>query len=193
MDGLENDQQRVEAWKSCWKKSLVGMAIVSKTGEFLSVNDQWVRILGVPATEFYGNSFQDITPNEELHEDMEVSHLVYSGKIDSYVIDKSYNFKNGSQASVTLLVTRVPMDLNKPFICYLSRILRRKEAKDVVLTNPERSNIYSQSESQEVSNDFWVKIVEFVVKYWLTIVVGSAVFVGGVAGAFNEFFQMGFF
>lgn len=190
MDGL-SDEQRIEAWKSCWEKSLVGMAIVQEDGTFLAVNQQWVKMLGVPATEFYGNSFQDITPRSEVVEDEEQAKLVAKGLIDSYEMDKSYEFVNGKKTKIRLLVTRVPINTAKPFMFFLSRIVLRKEVSDTKLSQLP-SSAYQQPELNH-GNDFWAGVISFFVKYWVSIAVSSAVSVGLIAGVINEFFQMGWF
>ena len=198
MDGL-SDEQRIEAWKSCWEKSFVGMAIVQEDGTFLAVNQQWVKMLGVPATEFYGNTFQDITPRSEVVEDEEQAKLVAEGLIDSYEMDKSYEFVNGKKTKIRLLVTRVPINTAKPFMFFLARIVLRKEANASDATNSamtalsqSQSSTSHQPESKH-GNDFWAQVIGFVVRYWVAIAVGSAASVGLIAGIFNEFFQMGWF
>lgn len=190
MDGLD-DEQRVEAWKSAWEKSLVGMAIVEEDGTFRAVNPQWVKMLGVPATEFYGNSFEDITPRSEVTEDEEQAKLVAQGLIDSYEMDKTYEFANGKKSKIRLLVTRVPMDTAKPFMFFLSRIVLRKEASTSIAS--QQPSFTSHHPESKAGNDFWAQVIGFVVRYWVAIAVGSAASVGLIAGIINELFQMGWF
>lgn len=191
MDGLDNEQ-RVEAWKSCWAKSLVGMAIVEKSGRFRAVNQQWVKILGVPATEFYGNTYQDITPISELQADEEQAKLVSQGLIDSYEMDKHYEFKNGQRVAIRLLVTRVPIYTEKPFMFYLSRIVPRKEVSAADAQTQQTLSV-SQRQGSRATNDFLAQAIPFLMRYWVAIAVGSAALVGTISGVFNELFQMGFF
>lgn len=184
MDGLTNDE-RIEAWISNWKISLVGMAIVDKNFKFRRVNPQWVKILGVPATEFYGHSFQDITPAEIREADVSQANLVMTGMIDSYLTHKEYHFSNGKKKKVTLLVTRVPINTEKPFQFFLSRILLREDL-DVKQFTVNSSNQKVLPTSKE---KLLITITDFVVKYWLPIAIASA----AAVGAANEFFQMAWF
>ena len=189
MDGLD-DKQRVEAWKAFFQNSQVGIAIVDNEGRFISVSRQWVKMLGVPATEFYGKRFQDITQISELDEDVEQANLVVEGKINTYEMDKTYEFTMGKKVPVRLLVTRVPFDTMEDFMFHLSTIVLRKSPEKPAL-NPQKSS--TSPLSPKADNTFWAQVVGFVVKYWLAIAVGSAAFVGLVSGLLNEFFQMGFF
>lgn len=190
MDGL-NDEQRIEAWKSCWEKSLVGMAIVQENGDFLAVNQQWVKMLGVPATEFYGKSFQDITPRSEISLSEDQARLVAEGLIDSYEMNKTYEFANGKRSKIRVLVTRVPINTAKPFMFFLSRIVLRKEVAES--SQSQQQSSMSHPPGSNLGNDFWAQAIGFVVRYWVAIAVGSAVSVGFISGLFNEFFQMGWF
>ena len=126
MDGL-NDEERALAWKSAWQISLTGMALLTENFQFYRVNPQWVKVLEVPATEFYGKTFSDITPPDIRKADEMQAKLVVDGKINSYLMHKKYAFSNGKEKAVTLLVTRVPMDCEKPFLYFLSRIMLRTE------------------------------------------------------------------
>lgn len=184
MDGLD-DEQRIEAWKSCWDKSLVGMAIVREDGTFHAVNDQWLKMLGQPASEFYGNSYQDLTLPEERYRDEAQARLVAKGLIDSYEMDKSYVFKYGKKKAVRLLVTRIPLDTTKPFLFYLSRIVLRG--------SPQAGHAKSAMSNLRASNsplaEIFTQILDFLIKYWMPLAIASAV----LFGAINEFFHMGFF
>lgn len=122
MDGLQ-DPERIEAWRSAWTVSLTGMALLTADFQFHRVNEQWIHVLGAPASEFYGRTFLDITPPDIRHADEEQAKLVIEGKINSYIMHKRYSFSNGDSRAATLLVTRIPMDCEKPFQFFLSRVM----------------------------------------------------------------------
>lgn len=140
-------------------------------------------MLQQPAHVFYGHAFSEITPPDVREADVAQAKLVMEGKIDSYLMHKSYEFPNGKEKKVTLLVTRVPINVEKPFKYFLSRILLREEKP----SNVEQSSLIHHS--KDGTNDKWATIIGFVVRYWLGIAVGSA----ALFGIINEFFQMGFF
>jgi len=169
VDGL-TDEERIEAWKSAWQVSLTGMAIVDKDFNFHRVNNQWVKMLGVPASEFYGKSFSDITPPDIRAVDEAQAQLVIDGKINSYLMHKSYEFQNGVRRDVTLLVTRIPMEENASFQYFLSRILLRTPMQNV----PTKNSTVSSSPQTLTQNTF-----EFLFKYgkWIA---GLGVFFGAL-------------
>lgn len=183
MDGLK-DEDKVEAWNSSWRYSLSGMALLQEDFSFLSVNSQWLKILEQPASTFYGHSFTDITPPDVREADVSQARLVIEGKIESYLMHKSYQFPNGKDKKITLLVTRVPIDTNKPFKFFLSRILLRE---DKILNAASSSQTGFTNALNK--NEAWSKIIGFVLKYWLAISIASA----SIFGILNEVFQMGFF
>lgn len=164
-DGL-NDELRVEFWKADWRYSLVGKAIIKENFEFYRVNAQWVKILGVPASEFFGKTFSDITTSEVREVDERQAQLVIEGKIDSYLLHKEYQFTDGSRKKVTLLVTRVPVDPTKPFEFFLSRILLRADPE---LETPSEPASSSQT---------WIESSgEFIATHYRWI-IGLGLFVG---------------
>lgn len=168
MDGL-NNEERVEAWKAAWNISLTGMALVTEDFHFHRVNDQWLKILDVSAAEFYGRTFSDITPLEIRDADEAQAKLVIEGKITSYLMHKSYKFTNGEEKRVTLLVTRIPMDGNKPFQYFLSRILTRPP------TIAEKATYASSLQSPRSTQD----LIKFVYTYgkWIA---GIGIFFGAL-------------
>ena len=166
MDGLITDQEKVKAWESSWKYSFAGMAIVNPDFTFRSVNAQWLKLLGVPAFEFYGNSFQDITPQEIRRIDAEQAELVKLGKIDSYLLHKDYIFSTGQKKKVTLLVTRVPVNTEEPFQFFLSRIMLRENLE------------VKQSQSGSSSLTSKEKALQFIKDYFYWIVISTAAITG---------------
>lgn len=180
MDGLKTDEERVQTWLASWKISLLGQAILDKDFNFVRVNDQWVKMLGVPATEFYGKKFTDITDQSVLGADIQQANLVIEGKIDSYMMHKTYRFSDGSHKNVSLLVTRVPLDTTKPFLHFLSRIMLRGDSL----------NIKENSKKQFLSDpQIYLNVLNFLSKYWVWIATATAV----ITGLLNEIFNMGFF
>lgn len=145
LDGLKNEE-RVQAWKAAWSISLTGMALVTRNFKFHRVNPQWLKILGVSAAEFYGKTFLDITTPEIRAADEVQAKLVIEGKINSYLMHKSYRFSTGEEKNVTLLVTRIPVDCEQSFQYFLCRIMLREEINMVHL-NANLSRQISTSKS----------------------------------------------
>lgn len=117
------DEERVLAWKSSWQPSFAGKAIVNKDFTFRSVNQQFCEILGVTPAVLLGSRFQDVTHPAMRRLDEENAVLVIEGKINSYMMNKTYQFENGKAVKVLLLVTRAPRDGGE-FQFFVSRIMR---------------------------------------------------------------------
>ena len=171
MDGL-TDEQKIEAWNAAWSVSTSGIALVDKDFQFYRVNNEWLKVLGVPATEFYGKSFSDLTAADSRSLEEDQARLVMDGKISSYLLHKTYHFTDGQKKDVILLVTRMPITPSKPFLFFLCRILSKPRAED------EASSTKPQANS--------TNLFEFVFKYgkWIT---GLGIFVGAI---FMKYLEM---
>lgn len=90
---------------------------------FRSVNPQFCKLLGVTPAELIGKQFQDITPVQIRELDVRNAELTKDGKIDFYILPKSYAFQDGSKVDVVLLVTRAPAACEGPFQFFISRIM----------------------------------------------------------------------
>lgn len=169
MDGL-SDEERIEAWKAAWRVSLDGWAIVEKDFIFRSVNPQWLELLGVLPSEFLGKSFVDITPPDVRQKDIENAMLTIDGRINSYLIHKTYQFQDMSVKRIVLLVVRVPINGEKPFQFFLSRIL---------LDEDELSDVVEKQLQSDMSSQHPLKLLtDFIMKYWKWIVGISAAATG---------------
>ena len=129
MDEL-TDEERILAWKSSWDPSFAGCAIVNSDFTFRSANPQFCKLLGVTPAELLDERFQDVTHPASRKIDEKNAKLVIEGKIDFYLLKKSYLFENAREVKVVLLVTRVPIG-KKPFRFFLSRIMLNEEGRTV--------------------------------------------------------------
>lgn len=136
MDGLTDTEKKL-SWAASWDPSFDGVAIVNKDFTFRSVNPQFCEIVGVSPAELLGRRFQDITPISVKQLDENNAKLVMEGKIESYLLPKSYEFTNGSKVDIILLVKGVYNETGE-FLFFLSRIMLDTEV--------ERSHIPSQKQ-----------------------------------------------
>lgn len=189
MDGL-TIEERLEAWKSAWHISLDGWAIVDEDFLFRSVNPQWMELLDVLPSEFIGRSFEDITPPDIRELDAKNAELVKQGKISSYILHKTYQFKDKTTKKIVLLVVRVPIDGAKPFQFYLSRILLDED----VLSDQMEKELESVSKIRStLDNGWWGTLVSFLTRNAVMLFSFGLVLAGIIIGLINEFFQLGFF
>jgi PAS domain S-box-containing protein len=136
MDGL-SQEERALAWAASWDPSFAGVAIVDGDFSFRSVNPQFCDIVGVSPGELIGMKFQDITPQPIKNIDMKNARLVQEGKIDSYLLPKSYEFENGRKVKVVLLVKGVYSDMGE-FQFFVSRIMLDGLIPDTVSSTPHQ-------------------------------------------------------
>ena len=122
MDRL-TDEERILAWKAAWHPSFDGVAIVDRDFTFRSANPQFCKLLGVTPADLIGQRFQDITPQRIRELDQKNAQMVIDGFIDFYLLPKSYEFTNGNQVNVVLLVTRAPLSSEGEFQFFVSRIM----------------------------------------------------------------------
>lgn len=123
MDGLKTEEQAL-AWAATWHPSFHGTAIVNKSFEFIAVNPQFCKIVGVTPAELIGKKFTDITPLSVRELDARNAQLVIEGKITSYLLPKSYEFLSGVKADIVLLVVGVYATDGK-FKFFVSRIMEQ--------------------------------------------------------------------
>lgn len=128
MDGLSSDKEKALAWEATWNPSFDGKAVVNLDYTFRSVNEQFSKICGVTPAELIGQSFADITPSPIKELDLKNAKLVAKGVIKSYLLPKRYQFSNGKEVHVILLVVGV-YDKDGSFLFYVSRIVENPSVK----------------------------------------------------------------
>lgn len=137
MDGLTNEE-RVLAWIASWSPSFAGKAIVNEDFTFRSVNHQFCKILGVTPAELVDTKFTDITPQPLRDLDRSNSQLVVKGLQNSYLLPKTYEFKDGRKVDVTLLVNGVYHPETGKFMFFVSTIMERVDMKSSVVPSPKQ-------------------------------------------------------
>lgn len=139
MDRL-TEEQRAIAWEVSWHPSFEGTAIINKDFTFHSVNPQFCAIVGASPAELIGKRFQDITPPPIKEIDENNAKLVMAGIIESYLLNKTYEFSSGSTVSVVLLV-RGAYSAEKEFLFFVSKIMLDTEKQVSHTLNPEPQSL----------------------------------------------------
>lgn len=166
MDGLKTEEQAL-AWAATWHPSFHGTAIVNKGFEFIAVNPQFCKIVGVTPAELLGKKFTDITPLSVRELDARNAQLVIEGKITSYLLPKSYEFLSGVKADIVLLVVGVYAPDGK-FKFFVSRIMEQTN-----LTPKSQSTWFSAilSGLKELTRRQWLLMAGHLMA-WLVGAVG---------------------
>ncbi len=91
-----------------WNSAPIGMARVSRLGQFLAVNTAYCAIVGYNETELIGRTFQSITHPDAVDSDSaEAAALASSTDEDRYTMAKRYIRKDGRVIWVNLFVYAV--------------------------------------------------------------------------------------
>lgn len=133
-DGL-TAEERVLAWCASWDPAFVGCAIVDSSFTFRSVNPQFCEMLGVTPAELIGKTFQEITLIRDREIDARNAQLVMDGVIDSYIMEKRYEFLDGRVVPIILLVKGVYAESGE-FLFFLSRIMLNSAGNGPLLECP---------------------------------------------------------
>ncbi len=133
-------------FKATFDQSVMGMAHVSPTGDWLRVNRRLCDMLGYTEKELSVLTFQDVTHPEDLEKDLDLLRQTIDGKIPGYTMEKRYFRKDGSEfwAELTVSLTRSPAGHPEFFVSVIDDISRRKEAEAALRTS--RDNLQSEIE-----------------------------------------------
>ena len=96
-----------QRWQQLTEFSPIGIALVSPIGEWISVNPALCRMLEYTSEELITKTFQDITHDDDLAEDLELVFEILKGTRSHYFLKKRYITKSGSIIHAKLGVTGV--------------------------------------------------------------------------------------
>lgn len=122
MDRL-NHEERALAWQALWNPSFVGLAIVNADFTFRSVNPQFCKLLGCTPAEIIGKRFQEVTHPAIRSREEENAKMLKDGLIDFYILPKTFQFSDGREKKVLLLVNRAPAAHLGDFQFFVSNIM----------------------------------------------------------------------
>jgi PAS domain S-box-containing protein len=122
----------------------VGMAILSLTGEFLTVNQELCNIYGYSAEELLQKNAVDITHPDYVELTIERLNQLTSGEVSKVALEKKYLHKNGNAIDAISRASLVHDINNNPiqFVISVENITERKlnEAKLAAAKVAEASN-----------------------------------------------------
>lgn len=114
-------------FREAYENAPIGIALVSREGEWLRVNQSLCEILGYTADEMTRTTFQALTHPEDLESDLLLARRTLAREIRSYQMEKRYLHRNGHAVWVHLSVSLV-WDKQRPlyFIAQVQDITERK-------------------------------------------------------------------
>ena len=125
---ISESERRLQAM---FDQAAVGMAMVAEDGRMLRVNRRLCEIVGYPVDELLRLKFANLTHPDDLEVDLEASHALRSGAMDSYSREKRYIRKDGGIVWIKLAVG-VVRDSDGRFDYFVSAfedITERKQAE----------------------------------------------------------------
>ncbi len=103
-----------EQFRGAMTHSAIGMAILELDGQWRAVNPALCRILGYSETELLSRTFHEITHPEDRGISPERLRELFSGKQNSYQVEKRYLHKQGHDVWVQVNVSLVRDAEGKP-------------------------------------------------------------------------------
>lgn len=139
-----------------WERSLVGRALVARTGKFLKCNQAYCNIVEYSEPELQSMTFQDITHWADRAADVKMANEVAEGKREFYDMKKRYITKFGKEVTILLRVDGV-FDHEGIFLWFSVQILEMKL--------PDQQKHVRLDKDQEIEK----KKVNYIKDYWQTI------------------------
>ncbi|MFP5042127.1 PAS domain S-box protein [Parasediminibacterium sp. JCM 36343] len=127
--------QSEEQFRGTFENSAIGIAIVSLTGQWIDVNPSVCNIVGYTKKELLSLTFQDITHQDDLEDDLGNVNALLEGRSNNYTLEKRYLHKDGSVVWVLLTVSLLRDAANKPvhFISQIIDITSKKKSEEQVM------------------------------------------------------------
>jgi len=128
---LRNSEER---YRATFEQAAVGMVHTGFDGRFLRCNPRFAQIVGYPAEELPGMTFQQITHPEDVAEGVNAIEQVVAGKIESSAWEKRYLRKDGSTTwgRITLSLQRDAAGKPAHLIAVVQDINARKAAEQAM-------------------------------------------------------------
>lgn len=115
-------------FKAAFETSAIGMAVVGLNGQWLTVNNSLVRLLGYEREELQSMTFQQVTHPDDIAADLDFVKRLLEGSEDSYQMEKRYIKKGGDTLWVLLSVSIVRNEQQVP-LHFISQIIDISENK----------------------------------------------------------------
>jgi PAS domain S-box-containing protein/putative nucleotidyltransferase with HDIG domain len=125
----EELRQSEQRFRSYFEMPLIGFAITSFEGEFLEANERLCQILGYSHDELLRQKWIDLTPQEDLPEQLAEVEQIKNGVKDSLNLEKRYLRKDGKIifAETSAATVRKPDGSVDYFVVLVQDITARKQ------------------------------------------------------------------
>lgn len=150
-------QSRIAAseaiFDSAFENAPIGKVMVDPAGNILRSNACFAAMMGRPAAELTGMTFQEVTHPDDLAKDQHLFDEVLHGKRDGYRIEKRYIARDGTIVPAALAVSVARNESGQParFIAHVVDISERLAAERVL----EEANARFALALGAVRGGFW--------------------------------------
>ncbi len=129
-----------ERFRTFFELPLIGIAITSPDMRWIEVNDKLCSILGYTREELVHTTWADLTPSDELTEELLIFKRVLSGELDGHTHEKHYIRRDGSviDVEVSSLPVRKPDGSVDYFVALLEDITDRKLSVEALRESEEK-------------------------------------------------------
>ncbi|WP_168710311.1 PAS domain S-box protein [Flavobacterium sangjuense] len=120
-------------FKTLFEQAPLGIAKVdSQTGDFITVNSEFCRIVGYPEDELTNYNFQKITHPDDLEEYVNCLNKLKDGSMQEFALEKRYLHKSGRTVWVNLIVSKLWKSDEKASsnIAIIEDITEKKKAEE---------------------------------------------------------------
>jgi diguanylate cyclase (GGDEF)-like protein/PAS domain S-box-containing protein len=123
-----------EKFRSTFGHAPVGMVMVNSEGTLIEVNKAALKLSGLSKKEMVGSSIAAITHPEDIEKSMKYFKDLWSGKMESYQIEKRYLHKDGHTIHCILHGSLVRDENNNPLfmVGQVEDITAKKHLNDVL-------------------------------------------------------------
>ncbi|WP_221090974.1 sensor domain-containing protein [Deinococcus aquaedulcis] len=124
-------EREAQLFTAMFRRSPIGMALVSLQGQFMTVNEALCRMLGYTQAELLALTFQDITHPEDLDSDLGLLRRVLAREMDQYELRKRYWRKDGQLIWIELHVSLILDEAGAPafFVSQIQDITAQVETE----------------------------------------------------------------
>lgn len=123
---------REEQFRGAFESGIHGMVITSREGALLRINQAFAEMTGYSVEELKNMTFSDITPTEDLNQDLDLLNELVSGLRNNFQIIKRYRHKEGHLVWAHLSVSLVRDEDKNPlfFMGQTIDITAKKRAEE---------------------------------------------------------------
>lgn len=140
---LDELQKAKEQLRLTIENAPIGMAVSSLDGRFLQVNKALCEIVGYPAVELLGKTFQELTHPDDLAPNLALIAQLRDGTISRYKLAKRYLRKDGTIVNIMLHVSLLRDEQGHPVhaIAQVVDLTERKKLEEHLMVTDRMASI----------------------------------------------------